>query len=137
MENIETGRRGMIYMSFSWQMVSNPSRENRHSHHSFPKTLQPFRNQHSERNNALQNCYSCTSTHISCVAPHSCRLEGTCTNEPRWMATTPNGKWPAVLYMDGLLVKHLNSTEQVLRVGGYHKLGNILRMAGQAEVCVS
>ena len=36
--------------------------------------------------------------------------------------------------MDGSLIKNLDSTEQVPRVGGYHKLGSVPRMVGRAGV---
>ena len=39
--------------------------------------------------------------------------------------------------MDGSLVKNLNSAERVPRVGGYHELGYVPRMVGQAQVCAS
>jgi hypothetical protein len=40
-----------------------------------------------------------------------------------------------LLYMDGSLVKNLDSTERMRRVRGYHKLGTVPCMVGRAEVC--
>ena len=39
-----------------------------------------------------------------------------------------------LLYVDGSLLKNLDSTEQVVRLGGYHKLGSVPRMVRRAGV---
>ena len=39
-----------------------------------------------------------------------------------------------LLYMDESLIKNLDPTEQVPRVGGCHKLGSVPRMVGRAGV---
>ena len=125
--------------------------ENWHFDHPFPHTLEPFTNQHSEKNNAPWNLYSRTrrptppAWHRTAVAlnghvrknPYGWQRRQT---ENSTQSQKPHAKregrlWSLLLYMDGSLVKNLDSTARAPRVGGYHKLGNVPFMVGQAVVC--